>query len=695
MDPSRALWPLRSLSGALLYGSHRSGSRSSGSRSSGSRPSAGRALLACLVCLAAAVSSETARGDEAASPDLDPVARTTWRPVGCRAVSGRRPVLATRDVWRGMHADSASSDEISIAVAPRFEMDFVAEPDTFNPTGPVFDRAGNLYLSPLIPNEPVVLISLDPRDGSRRFAVSATTDAPAGATAPLVLRDPRRPGRDLVYVALYDRAIAVETDGTIVWDRPTGLTGDAPTAVLGVQYVPSADAIVAVTSDGLIYALDRATGDRLLDAPFSLPGSRAPFTAIGPPLPPVVQDCVDAENAKLTRSQRPAGGGLILGGGVEVANSFSVDPSTGRLFVAATAPDGADGTVDGVSRLGALYGLDLVERAGRLEIAQRCQIFFVGGSASTPALRQDGSRVYVADAVGSLIALDGECAEQWRLDVGAQINGSVAVSSDSSELYVSTANDVFQVFDRGDRAERGFTAALDVFDVPEGAPLLQRNLQITSIAANGVGVQVGLAPTANPGLVFRTAVAVLDRATGRPRGAAEGLDESVAVMSAGPDGAYYLGNSPRRRVVAACIARSFPRLLPEPVAPVVGGITKYGPVRRDLLVRDAICAASDRARNAARVIDACPDSARADVDQIHQLVRQAGRVAVDALAEGALGVDDLTRAWRAFARPARRGLGRTGVGGAQRGRADGLSSAGRRLSHLADRLERACVSLER
>ena len=35
--------------------------------------------------------------------------------------------------------------------------------------------------------------------------------------------------------------------------------------------------------------------------------------------------------------------GAVLGNNVEVSNSFAIDPFTNRLWVAATAPDAADG----------------------------------------------------------------------------------------------------------------------------------------------------------------------------------------------------------------------------------------------------------------------------------------------------------------------------------------------------------------
>jgi hypothetical protein len=82
-----------------------------------------------------------------------------------------------------------------------------------------------------------------------------------------------------VYLALYDRALAVRTDGTTVWDVPTGLTrGPDPlgNGVLRLNYLPALDALVGLTVDGFVYVLDRSTGAPRLAAPFQLPGERSP-----------------------------------------------------------------------------------------------------------------------------------------------------------------------------------------------------------------------------------------------------------------------------------------------------------------------------------------------------------------------------------------------------------------------------------
>jgi outer membrane protein assembly factor BamB len=592
--------------------------------------------------------------------EFDPPARTDWAPEGCRDVAATPAAIPSRIAWRNLHADVRSSDEVSRAIAPVFEADWIGEPGTYNPTGPVFDSEGNLYFAPMLPFEPVVLISLDPADGSRRWAIPATSDSPVGFSTPIVLADPTLLGKEAIFLVLYDRAVAVRPDGSVIWDVPTGLPGTEPSGVIGIQYHAETDSIVAVSTDGFLVGLDRKTGAQLIP-PMELPGSVTPTPP--PTLPPIVQQCA---TAKLQQFADLASAGLtfqsfldlLLGNGIEVANSFSIDPNTGRLIVAATAPDEADGSADGISQLGALFGIDVVPTGAGYAFSEVCRADFTGGTAATPTLKADGTRVYTADNFGALLAFDAsDCSQIWSVDLGAQIFGSVGVATDDDVLYASTTLAVQQVFDRGDHAELGWAGDAELFDIPPPLqPVLSHfNLLLAGIGANGVSVQVGVGvptPPGQPPFPISQAAVLLDRETGEPRWAAEGLDESVAVMSTGPDGGSYIGNSPLRRLLTRCLLElvaagvpiPFPNLIPpggsvdDVTPPLVGGIAKYAPRRLDLLVRDGACAAADRARNAADVNLVCADSVAQDITQIAELIDQAQGAAATAIADG-----DLTR----------------------------------------------------
>jgi len=550
---------------------------------------------------------------------FDPPPKTGWTPEGCRAVPVQDPVLGGHTTWKNLHADALNTDEVSIAIGPVFRRQWHAEPLTLHYGGPVFDRSGNLYVTPLLPPEDVILISLDPADGSRRWAVGGSGTGGGGGT-PMVLNDPDRPGEEMIFVGLYDRAFAVRPDGSVVWDVATGLVpaGDfASDTAYGVNYLPALDAVAGITGDGRIYLLDRTTGGPLLATPHSLPGTRSPAGDL--PLPQAIMDRAFDELAAFMGGFPPGFNvqdliSMLQGNHVEVGNFFSVDPATGRLWVAATAPDAEDGFADGVSEYGALYGLDVVFNGGVYEIVEACHRYYAGGSASTPALRADGTRIYIGDNEGNLIAVDTDCNEVWTFDVGVQVAGSVGVSSDNGELYVSGPKDIVQVIDLGDRAEEGWRADLQLYVPGPGQQNLNSNLY--SIAANGIGFQAGAGYLIEGyPMLLTVGVGVLDRGTGQVRHFIDDLDETIAVMSTGPDGALYIGSSPLRRSFARAI-------LGEIAPPLEGGIRKYGIARPDLLLRDAVCAAADRTANACAYREICPASAGADRAQIRDLIHQ-------------------------------------------------------------------------
>jgi hypothetical protein len=70
--------------------------------------------------------------------------------------------------------------------------------------------------------------------------------------------------------------------------------------------------------------------------------------------------------------------------------------------------------------------------------------------------------------------------------------------------------------------------------------------------------------------------------------------------------------------------------------PLSGGVGKFGVKRLDVLIRDAVCAASARALNAFNNVDLCCDSAEADIRQIRNLINQSRRSSARAIADGDL-----------------------------------------------------------
>jgi hypothetical protein len=140
----------------------------------------------------------------------------------------------------------------------------------------------------------------------------------------------------------------------------------------------------------------------------------------------------------------------------------------------------------------------------------------------------------------------------------------------------------------------------------------------------------------------RTGIAHVDRLTGAARWFADGLEESLGAMSTGPDGALYLPHAPLRRAFSLALGLT--------TEPLVGGVSKWSATRHDLLARDAVCAAADRAANAATHRADCPESAIADLTQVDALRSQMLAAAERAVAAGELRAGDGRRVRRLAAK---------------------------------------------
>ncbi len=584
----------------------------------------------------------------------DPPSRTSWAPEGPRAVpyTGDASDPAGGDVlnnpstyFQTLHSDTLNSDEVVTATAPVFEAGWIAEENMFVPEGPTFDQAGNLYFSPLWPPEDVVLVSLDPSNGSRRWAITGYSN---GGGAPLILNDPDNPGEQIIYVGLFDRAIAVRPSGIIVWDISTGLPevtpeSDTNTHVYGLNYDPTTDTLIGLAGNGHLYALNRKTGAPLLTSEYIIPGEKSPPGPLAIPafvlskMDVALEPLIGGRAALIGKSPSELLVNALLGNENKVANYFSVDPHSGRIWVAATAPDDEDGSLDGVSEYGALYCLKLIAAAGgKYTMVEQHHTSFAGGTAATPALSADGTRVYEGDNFGKVLAVNAaDGVLIWELDVGSQIFASISVASDRNELYLSTYDAVIKVEDKGDHGEEVWRSRLDIYGHTQRN---NKNLLTAAICANGIAFQAAHCTIFGnmPPVPLVLGVGLLDRETGNVRYFTSGFEESVSVTNIGPDGSIYIGHSPVRRAVAVGLFGTL-------VEPLTGGIQKFPAKRLDLLARDAVHAAADRAKNVSdNGAGWSSDVKEAEVKQIGLLIEQTRTASAKAVADGDLSIQNQT-----------------------------------------------------
>lgn len=512
---------------------------------------------------------------------------TLWKPQGNPTVGAHDEHMASPITFRTMHVGLNNSDQLWIATAPEQELAWVAEQEMYIPEGPTMDNLGQIYFSPLFPPEDVSLVVLDPDTGKRLWTLPHKGDN-KGAGAPLIMDTPHEASTQTIYHATYHWAWAVTPGGEILWHKPTGLSyegADVPHA-WGVNYVPQFDALTVVTGNGEIAVLSRTTGEQLLPTPFELPGELAAESARHMPSKWVLQrgDRIAEERF----GKMPVEDGLftsmvriIYGAGSEVSNFYAVDPNTGRLFVAATAPDEIDGSADGISANGSLYALDLAESDNKLSLTIAARYDFDGGTGSTPTVRNDGQRVYITDENGNVMAVDRNLKEIWRINVGEQVAASVAVAADNQELYVVTRKDIIKLWDKGEHAEYAWTAQLDVF--PDH---INVNTLTPTITANGIAVAIGASrELGDDSLLMENGFGLLDRDTGKVRGYVQGVEEGIAVTVVAADGGFTIAHSPVRRLGSKAI-------FGDAISPIIGGISRYKPSNQKRLAREASCAAA-------------------------------------------------------------------------------------------------------
>lgn len=552
--------------------------------------------------------------------DFPPPEKTQWQPLGIRTAGNRDYSIIPQAIsFKTIHGDTSNSDNLWIAAAPMFELDWIAEESMYIPEGPTFDNNGNLYFSPLNPQEDVSLVSLDGNTGERRWTIPGN-GINGGSGAVLILDDPDSKA-SAIYHATYTEVMALDTAGNVLWVTPTGLAANLEktknTHSFGMNYHPQTDSVVAITADGHIFAMDRMTGVsrgllQLLPGAVTVPSDARPANWILK----VGDRETDKAFGKLHNGQSifTTLVDTILGGGANVSNFFAIDPNSGNIYIAATAPDGDDGHLDNASEFGALYRLSLSGEDNQFSLVVNGYKSFVGGTGSTPSVSADGNRIIVSDGSNNVIAFDAHLNELWRLDLGEKIVASVAISPDNREIYAVSRSNVFKILDSNDSAELIWTANLDAWSSD-----FEFNTLTPTITANGIviGVGTGLSLFGQE-VMLATGMGLLDRETGELRFFSPGREESVSVSSIGPFGDIYTANSPVRRALGRAF---FPGQTPS----LIGGISHYKAIRTDLLVRDASCAAHARLINLIPWHLNNPSAANDDHLQVNALIKQAVR----------------------------------------------------------------------
>ena len=295
-----------------------------------------------------------------------------------------------RTTWSGAHRDARNSDYVPVPSpnAVRRTWTGIERGNFFMP--PVIGANGNVYATSAGGPGQSHLHAFTP--GGRLLWKTAPMqsmddlDSAAYFSAPVVDVD------DYLYLPDGNQLWSFTNEGAVRWvtDLPAlGVNGYAFSAFFTHQ-----GHVGLISSDGKVALFDRASGELALPV-LDLPGvDGVPSSPMPPGLlvdglidPALLQDNWDA----------------IWGFNMEVANTPSVSPETGRIFIVATGRQ-PDHTV--------LYGLDVQEEG--IEIAFETQLV-ESGSGTSPTVSFNGRYVYVVDGEGHLTGVstvDGSIAWQ-------------------------------------------------------------------------------------------------------------------------------------------------------------------------------------------------------------------------------------------------------------------------------------------
>jgi outer membrane protein assembly factor BamB len=337
--------------------------------------------------------------------------------AGCctRPPGGGPPATesAYAESWSAVHADAANTDYSPVEVAA--DVGLVWEqriegtirigplPWTIN-LGPTVDPEGRMYLT--------------------STAAGCHLRALDGATGELVWCDPDLDLFTVVSSPLLDRdgrLFVADGAGMHALDRDGGRSWDAPLdgVPLSAQFTPDGH-LLFVTHVGTLYVLDRDDGAEVV-----------PPVALAPGV-----------------TWTPDAGMMACARGTEQcpsANTIAID-GDGRVFFTLWSP--GEPTA----------GLRAMRYTGGHDPAVTplwTNGSLPGGSASSPVLSADGSRVYVTDNVDSVHALDAATGETvWSYPIGYASGGSLSLAPDGLLMPAGGGNSpVMGLRDAGSEAE--------------------------------------------------------------------------------------------------------------------------------------------------------------------------------------------------------------------------------------------------
>lgn len=308
--------------------------------------------------------------------------------------------------WSSIHGDGGNRDYSPVVGARALDPAWTRAFEGLINVGATVDPNGRAYLT--TSSGACHLHVLDLATGQTEWC-SGAVNGTAVISSALIDRDGR------IFLADDTAMHAFAPDGTLLWETP--IVG----APLSAQFTPNGR-VVFITNVGTIYVLHREDGSAVLPPYELIPG--ATYT----PGTGALQACARGTAA------------------CPSANTPSIDLDTGRLTFTFWAPGATQAGVRAVQisetpvpRITPLWTNDSLP----------------GGSASSPTLSDDGTRIYVTDNVGALHALDAATGTSaWSITIGYAAGGSVSLSPARTVMPAGGGTSpLLAVADRGDHGE--------------------------------------------------------------------------------------------------------------------------------------------------------------------------------------------------------------------------------------------------
>jgi outer membrane protein assembly factor BamB len=374
--------------------------------------------------------------------------------IGLALLGSRWPELATGGVsdigqapfyaqtsWASTHRDSRNSD-FAPFVAP--DLDPSADQTRWTALGgavtllaPAIGPEGNRYITTGRGPGTSHLHAFD-ADGNLLWESApqqslADLDSQAVGSSPLV----DEAGH--VYVSDGNQFWSFRADGRVRWVAPLPPPENPldPGAGFISSILANEGYVGGITTDGKVILFRRENG-KLAVPIFELPqgvpppGIDLPGLWAGGLMDPAIRRFVED---------------WFFGNETQVANTPSVHPETGRIYITAAGP-----LDPGTSDLtGLLYGLDIAD--GEMEIAFAASMG--GGSGTSPTISLDGTQVYAADNLGVLRAFDADTGAVVWSQTGIPLAGSPGLGADGT-IY-------------GGNSDPGATSTLVALDPADGA----------------------------------------------------------------------------------------------------------------------------------------------------------------------------------------------------------------------------------